>query len=156
MTSPMVVHGLKETQAKMTKALKDLDGPPMVEAMRDSVLMVQRDARKAAPVFSGGLRASILPEIKKPFFGEMIGVVGSNVKHALFMEKGTRPHFPPTAALRSWARRKGIPAFVVARAISRKGLKPRRFLQNAYDENKEKIFRRFEKAIKEMTQEANN
>lgn len=155
MASPMVVHGLKETQTKLTKALSDLQGPPMMEAMRDSVLMVQRDARKAAPVFSGELRASILPEIRHSWLGgELTGVVGSNVKHALFMEKGTRPHFPPVAALQAWARRKGLNAFVIARAISKKGLKPRKFLQNAHDENKPKIIKKFEAALKRIAEEA--
>jgi HK97 gp10 family phage protein len=157
MASPMVVHGLKETQAKMTKALKDLQGPPMLEAMRDATLMVQRDARKAAPVFSGELRASILPEIRTQGIlgGEMVGVVGSKVAHALYMEKGTRPHFPPVAALRAWARRRGMVAFVIARAISRRGTKPRRFLQGAYDSNKERIVKKFDAAIKKLTQDAN-
>lgn len=154
MASPMVVHGLKETQAKITKALKDLQGPPMVEAMRDAVLMVQRDARKAAPVFSGELRASILPEIRTQG-NEVVGAVGSQVRHALYMEKGTRPHFPPVAALQSWARRHNTVAFLIARAISRRGLKPRKFLQGAYDENKEKIIKKLESAVKKIAQEAN-
>lgn len=39
-------------------------------------------------------------------------------KYALYVEEGTKPHFPPIKAIQGWADRHGIPAFVVAQSIA--------------------------------------
>lgn len=145
------VRGLKEAQKKLEQVARDLHGAPMLNAMRDATLMVQRDAKKNAPVDTGRLRASITPEVRMD--GEvMVGVVGSNVAYAPFMELGTRPHWVPPGVLDVWARRHGLSAFVVMRAIAVKGTAPRRYLQSAYETNKPKIMARFEKAVKEIAE----
>jgi hypothetical protein len=145
----MVVHGLKETQADLTKKLKDMEGPPIAEAMRDAVLIVQRDARRAAPVNYGQLRASILPSVSAKG-NSVTGVVGSNVAHAPSMEYGTKPHWPPLAVLETWARRHGTTAYLVARAIARHGIKARYFLRNAFEDNRDRITTKFEMAVKRV------
>lgn len=142
----MEVHYLKEAQKYLVQKVRDFNGPPIARAVRDSVLIVQRDARKNSPVNTGMLRASILPEVAISG-SEVTGVVGSNVKYAPFMEYGTRPHWVPIAALEVWARRHGMKAFLVARAIARKGLKPRKFLTNAFNDNRDRIVRIFDKAV---------
>ena len=143
------VKGLIETQRKMTQMARDVHGTPIVNAMRDATLIVQRSARQNAPVDTGRLRASITPEIRATPV-EVVGVVGSNVVYAPFVEMGTRPHFPPTAALETWAARHGLVAFLVARAISRRGIRAVRFLQRAFEDNRGRIVNRFERAIKEI------
>jgi hypothetical protein len=40
-----------------------------------------------------------------------------------WVDQGTKPHWPPVKALEGWAKRHGIPAFLVARSIARKGTK---------------------------------
>jgi phage gpG-like protein len=142
------IRRIEEVTKKMIQVVEDLQGSPMLEGMRDATLLVTRDAKKFAPVDTGRLRASIAPEVR--FEGTAAaGVVGSNVKYAPHMELGTgvfvgRPrHWPPAAALETWARRHGFPSgFVVARAIGlRGGLKPRRYLQRALEQNKDKIIK---------------
>lgn len=56
-------------------------------------------------------------------------------KYTEWVDKGTRPHMPPVAPLIPWAKRhpyKDYPpevtAFLVARAIARRGTKPRNFV----------------------------
>jgi len=140
------VRGLREAQRKVEKIVKDLVGEPMLNAMRDATLMVQRDAKINAPVDTGRLRASITPGVRMA--GDVvIGVVGSNVKYAPYMEFGTRPHWPPLAAVEVWARRHGMSAYLVARSIAMKGTKARRYLQRAFESNKDKMIARFRKAI---------
>ena len=107
----------------MERAVRELRGTPMLNAMRDSTLFVTRDAKINAPVDSGRLRASITPEVRTA--GETVeGVVGSNVTYAPYVELGTRPHWPPLAALEVWARRHHTSAFLVARAIAERGTPP--------------------------------
>ena len=83
------VRGLEEVQAEMERVARDLAGGPMVDAMRDATLLVQRDAKINAPVDTGRLRASITPEVR-PFGDTIQGVVGSNVEYAPYQELGTK------------------------------------------------------------------
>ncbi len=134
------IKGLLETQRKLEQVVADLRGQPMLTAMRDATLIVQRSARQLAPVDTGRLRASITPEVRgDPMSGNITGVVGSNVEQAAPMELGTKPHFPPLSALQVWARRHGVNAYAVARAIALRGLKPRRYLQGAFEQNRERV-----------------
>lgn len=62
--------------------------------------------------------------------------------HAIFMEEGTRAHFPPLEPLIAWVIRKGFAdsesearnvAYTIARKIARNGIAPRRFFEKAMD-----------------------
>lgn len=140
------IRGLKETQQKMDQVARDLHGTPMLEGMRDATMLVSRDARIFAPVDTGRLRASITPEVRTEG-NNVVGVVGSNVAYAPYMELGTgvyvgRPaYFPPPAALEVWARRHGgASGLQVAFAIFRAGgLKGRKFLERGFQTNEPRI-----------------
>lgn len=103
-------------------------------AIRNSIFSVQREAKKRAPVGVGGgsgLRGSITTKLER-----LKGEAGTHLKYGIFVHEGTRPHFPPYKGakgepLRRWSRQKGIPPFLVARAISRKGTKAQPFLKDA-------------------------
>jgi hypothetical protein len=97
------IRGLLETQRNLEKVAADLDGEPMVRAMRDATLLIAADAKRNAPVDTGRLKSIIHPEIRRERV--LQGVVGSVVKYAPYVETGTRPHMPPPAALQTWARR---------------------------------------------------
>ena len=55
--------------------------------------------------------------------------------HMIIQDRGRRPGAPPppSSALEGWRRRKGIavPAFVLARAIGRKGIRAKRFVRHS-------------------------
>ena len=129
------LKGLREEQARMTQIVADLHGAPMLEGMRNATLLVMRDAKRFAPVDTGRLRASITPEVRVSGPTTLQGIVGSNVTYAPFVELGTKPHWPPVGALATWARRHGTVAFLVARAISRRGTKAVKYLERAFDQN---------------------
>lgn len=133
------VSGMMETRAEMERIATDLHGPVVVGAMKDATLVVLRDARENAPVDSGKLKNSITAAVQVNADKVVQGVVGSKVTYAPYMELGTKAHWPPIAALETWARRHNISAFLVARSIARKGLVPRKFLQGAFQKNKATI-----------------
>lgn len=139
-------RGLMEARAEVDRVVRDLHGEPFRQAMRQATLIVEAGAKRYAPVDTGRLRASITSEVRLEN-NAVLGVVGSNVVYAPYMELGTgtyvgRPrYFPPPAALETWAKRHGFASgYMVARAIYKAGgLKPRRFLQRAFEENKARI-----------------
>jgi HK97 gp10 family phage protein len=143
------IKGMQELQRKAEQTMRDLHGAPMLQAMRDATLIVTRGGKINAPVDTGRLRASITPEVRSAG-ADMLGVVGSNVVYAPYQELGTRPHFPPIAALQVWARRHGISAFLVARAISVRGTPAKHFLKNAFDEAKPRIYAIFDRALNKI------
>ncbi len=137
----MDVRGLAEAKQKMQQVITDLRGEEFAQGMRDATMIVTRDAKVNAPVDMGGLRASITPDLRQDG-NSVLGVVGSNKRQAAAMETGTKPFWPPIAALETWARRHGTTAFVVARAIARRGIRGRRYLQRAFEKNQEVIKRK--------------
>jgi len=80
-------------------------------------------------------------------------VVGSSVEYAPYVELGTRPHFPPYqpgTPLARWAELHGVPAFVVARAISVRGTKARKYLQGAFEAKRGEVVRMFVDLVKRV------
>lgn len=71
--------------------------------------------------------------------------IGPSVAYGLPVEKGSRPHWPPRAPLEGWARRHGIPVFLVQRAIARRGTKAAPFMRPALEQNVGRIVALFEK-----------
>jgi hypothetical protein len=148
------VKGLKETQQKMTQVVRDLTGNPMQAGMAKATLIVQRSAAKDAPVDRGVLRASIHPEVAVRA-NVIQGIVGSNVKYAPMQELGTRPFTPPWTPIFQWAMRKtkgdrrsaGALAAGTIMSIRARGIKAKRFLQDAIEKNAGKIYRILNSAV---------
>jgi len=141
--------GLDETVYNLNTIGKNIvvqaDAP-----MRKALRLLTRDAKINAPVDTGKLRSSIMPGVTSNS-GGVVGVTGSNVAYAPFMELGTAAHWPPIAALEGWARRHGTNAYLVARAIARRGTKARRFLQKALQTNIHRINRIFDDYTRKVT-----
>jgi hypothetical protein len=73
-----------------------------------------------------------------------------DTKYALWVELGTKPHFPPVDALRGWTRRHlgdEDLAFVVARAIARKGTDAQPYLRPSADKHYPKLADNIRKAF---------
>lgn len=148
------IRGLEEAQAKMKQTANDIHGGDTYAAMNEAANLVMRDAKILAPVDSDSLRASITPEVRTD--GKTLeGVVGSVLTYAPYMETGTgtpaghAPHYPPPDALETWASRHGFKnGMAVARAIWRRGgLKPRAYLQTAFDQNRDAIMKLLEDGV---------
>lgn len=140
----IIIEGVDITQANLKRIDKALSN--MRKPMQQATNLVTGVAQNNAPVDTGKLKSSILPSVSHRGKTTM-GVVGSNLAYAPFMELGTRPHFPPVAALEGWASRHGMNAFVVARTIARRGLKARKYLQRALDSNRRRIINIFVEAV---------
>jgi HK97 gp10 family phage protein len=72
---------------KCLKKLSDLKNIDLTPALTEATRKVQRTAKDLAPVRSGRLRASISTKVDRK---KQIGIVGTNVEYAPFLEFGTR------------------------------------------------------------------
>jgi hypothetical protein len=140
------IEWTKGSPEEFKKRLSDprLIAEPARNFLTNAVIFIQGLAREGAPVDTGRLAQSITYRVDSapmPLWGK----VGSNVSYAPDQEYGTnalsekpavtgnRP-FPTGPQLETWAKRHGAPSgLVVSRAIKRRGgLRPRRYLRNAF------------------------
>lgn len=112
---------------------------------------VINDARGLCPVFNGTLSQSIQPGEIIVTDANVTAEIRAEASYASFVEFGTRPHFPPVDALRDWAARvlgDERLAFVVARAIARRGTYAHPFLGPALTGNAATYRRAIQAAVK--------
>lgn len=138
--------------AQYAALIKDM--PPEVEAavMRGiksaalrGVGIIVKHIDTASPypaVNNGALRQSV-----RVSFTARTAVLSVDAPHAIFIDKGTRPHRPPIGPLIVWATRKfGLDerearrvAWAVALKIEREGIAPRNFMARAMAEIKGEV-----------------
>lgn len=95
---------------------------------------VEVRAKQLCPVDEGKLRASSQIRMEQGPHGP-VGTLTFTEEHAIFVHEGTRPHWPPFAAVARWASRHGFPGpYLVAKAIALNGTKSVPFLWNALSE----------------------
>lgn len=103
----------------------------LTAATLEGEILLEREIKDDTPVgVTGQLRASITAFDPVVAGNNVIGVVGTSLAHALPVELGTRPHFPPLKPLIDWVRAKldvqqeqravGI-ALAIARKIAARG-----------------------------------
>ncbi len=86
--------------------------PELVEqelfaATYEAEMLLEREIKEDTPVgATAALRESIHSEAPRTLANTVIGVVGTSSMHALPVELGTRPHFPPIEPLIDWVQAK--------------------------------------------------
>lgn len=112
---------------------------------------VERIEKKEVPVDQAVTQNSIRID-RNPL--KMSYEVKAHSKYAPFVHNGRKPgKMPPFGegtSLASWARRKGIPAFMVARSIGRKGTKGKKFADIAYKRQKPIFMRESKQLLTEI------
>ena len=101
--------------------------------------VIEFRAKEKAPVDTGRLRAAIGSQVLVSRLTAVVEVA-AHVHYGAYVEYGTRPHFPPLAAMQPWARRPGFPvgrkgAFLLALVISRRGTKPHPYMRPAAEQS---------------------
>ncbi len=141
----VTVEGLKPLQALLAIA-PELVTQETKKAMDQARLTLEAEAKRLVPVKTGHLRRSITSETR-PLNGGVVGIVGTNVKYASFVEFGTgiygpekKPIAPVTKKALAWGKVLGHTAAgapvkeFVRRSV--KGMRPRPYLRRAFEEKK--------------------
>jgi len=145
-------------ELKITADVKNLEAmiarfPEASRAARmaritEAVLLLEGEIKRETPVGAGPIH------LRDTFFYKVYdehdriwGLVGSPAAYGVPVEMGTKPHFPPVAPLQHWVERKlGIGgkeakavAFLIARAIARRGTKGARMATRSVEKNEARI-----------------
>lgn len=142
------IKGLDQLQSAFSKA-PDVVAKESRDAIMRSLILLQAAAKERTPRDRGGLWNSIKPKMISSLEGQLV-IEGTGEEYAIFVHEGTRPHFPPLAAIAPWAESHGIPAFALALSIARKGTKPYPFFKWAREAKEADINGIFENALKNI------
>jgi len=143
------LRGDKELRKKFREmAEKESD---VKKAVGNAGLDVQRRARLRLrdenAWDTGHLSRSTLVEPKQSGFAADIF---PTAPYGLYVEFGTKPHFPPPDALAAWAHHHGFDsAWPICRAIAKRGLKARPFLFPALEDAKPGFIAELERICEE-------
>jgi hypothetical protein len=102
------------------------------KALFKGMLKCQELAIRKVPVDTGMLKASI--KLEPNTAGSNKYVLSAGVDYALYVEYGTKPHFPPLEPLKKWSRRvlgDESAAYAVAQKIAKYGTKSQPFFRPA-------------------------
>lgn len=131
----MNLKGLKEIKAKLTREALVL--PIASRAIKELTAIAEAAAKLNAPRDSGGLVNSIVSEVA-PLQGRVhiIGAYQSHRARIIEFGRGAGKKQPPASSLALWASRHGFGSdkrgiFLLARSISRRGIKGRFFIKRA-------------------------
>lgn len=101
-TIKMEVRGLEEIAA-LFEAAPEIVLDEMTAATVEASLLLEREIKELTPVgATGALRQSIAARLPRMQGSALVGSVGSSLAHALPVELGTRPHFPPIEPIIDW------------------------------------------------------
>jgi hypothetical protein len=126
------IKGVQELQAKLGH-MADAIPKYISDAFNNTADEVVKNIAERTKVgATGDLKASWHPEYANP--GKLTAKVGTHLAphYGPDVEFGTRPHFPPIAALKEWAAKKlgdANAAYAVARAIAKRGTKAQKPFQ---------------------------
>lgn len=148
----ITVTGIEPILAKLNGNV--LLAQPITQAMTASALEVERLARSNAPKWRNLLASSITYDLighPIPLEARIGPARGATTPYAAVMEYGRRPgKQPPIAAISAWANAHGIPPFVLARSIGRKGIKGRFYMRRAAEAAGPFVQRQFDNAARKI------
>lgn len=138
-----VEHNVPELISWLNEA-EDIALDELSAGVWEAELLFERVVKEGTPVGVGGgagLRGSIAAHLPRRVDNGVIGLVGTSAIHALPVELGTKPHFPPIAPLELWVQKKlGIEgpeakgvAFAIAKTIAKRGTKGVKMFEKAFN-----------------------
>lgn len=128
----VIQRGFARGAVEMAPLIKD----GLIEAGTEIV----KTERGEAPHDTGNLQRQIGFEFQ-PF---KISVT-PNANYSAPVHEGSRPHMPPVEALKSWAKKRGINPWALARSMEKKGTKANPFVTRTAEKIEDKINKIFQK-----------
>ena len=153
MSDPFAIHIDIREAAALAKAFDqapEIVSKELTAATWESELLLEREIKELTPVgigAGGGLKGSISAREPRILADNVIGEVGTAMAHAVPVELGTKPHFPPIQPLADWAEHKlGLShnearsvGYLIARKIAVKGTQGAHMFERAFKANERQV-----------------
>lgn len=140
----LTIKNLDEIERMFKKAPgKMLDG--IHKAIQRSILIIERNAKREAPVNKGTGGGTLRQSIKSKMSGRATGEVSVEAKYAMFVHEGTRPHVIRPTRMKALANTREGKFF--GRLVMHPGTQPNPFLERAVKQSEDDINREFDKII---------
>lgn len=149
MLESKIIADLKDVET-LTKRYPEVSKDVREAKLTEALMLLEREVKLKTPEGAGPihLRDTIHPKVSMS--GQKVeGLLGTPLAHGEPVELGTKPHFPPTGPIQHWVEKKlGISgkeaasvAFLIARAISRRGTKGAHMFKKGFEENEDRVMR---------------
>lgn len=137
------VENLQKVQRDLEKLIEGLSGPPVLEAMKEATLLLERRVKlnmRRDWHDTGRSMSSVTPDIKVRD-RVLTGIVGSNVTYVPYGEYGTGVYAEPEATFGG--------SFAIHQTLTGRkgGIRPRRMFRKAFEASKAYIENLFDRAI---------
>ena len=128
------IEGLVKWYPEASKAAR-------IAKLTEALALLEREVVKRTPRGVGPIHLADAMFTETKAVGEKVwGVLGNPLQHGEPVELGTRPHFPPIGPIRHWVegrlklsgKEAASAAFLIARAISRRGTKGAHMLEKGF------------------------
>lgn len=134
---------------RLVREYPDISREVRTAKLTEALSLLEAEIQKKTPYGAGPihLRDSIFDQVAVS--GQRVsGVVGTPLEHGIPVELGTKPHFPPIAPIQFWVQKKlriedekqsRAVAFLIARAISRRGTRGQKMFGTTFEENEHRV-----------------
>lgn len=140
----ITIKNLDEIEKMFRKAPgKMLDG--IHKAIQKSILIIERNAKREAPVNKGTGGGTLRQSIKSRMVGKATGEVSVEAKYAVFVHEGTRAHVIRPLRMKALANTREGKFF--GRLVMHPGTTANPFLQRAVEQSEGDINKEFDKII---------
>jgi len=135
---------------ELTKEYPEASREARVSKLTEALMLLERVVKQGTPHGAGPIHLRDSIHGKVSFSGQkVVGILGTPMQHGEPVELGTRPHFPPVGPIQHWVEVKlgysgkeaASVAFLIARAISRRGTKGKHMFEKGFEKSESTIIR---------------
>lgn len=133
---------------ELTRKYPEISKNVRISKLTEALMLLEAEVEKGTPYGAGPIHLRDAYHTKVNVAGKkVIGILGNPLEHGEPVEMGTKPHFPPIAPIQFWVEKKlhlegkeaASVAFLIARAISRRGTKGAKMFETAFEDNEHRV-----------------
>ncbi|MDY7034552.1 MAG: hypothetical protein SV375_00090 [Thermodesulfobacteriota bacterium] len=133
---------------KLTKKYPEASRRAREAKIEEALLLLEAAVIKKTPYGAGPIHLRDTIHHKLSVIGNKVaGILGTPIEHGEPVEMGTKPHFPPVEPIQFWVEKKlgyegkeaASVAFLIARAISKRGTEGAKMFEEGFEENEGKV-----------------
>ena len=149
MFKPEIRVDLKDLEV-LTKKYPDASRAARRAKITEALMLLEREVKINTPYGAGPIHLRDTIHSKVNVAGrKVVGLLGTPAQYGEPVELGTKPHFPPVEPLKFWVEKKlgysgeeaESVAFLIARAISRRGTKGAKMFKRAISDKEAAVER---------------